>query len=182
MAAVCALHAQRKATVYTTAQQTDLRMSKAGELSFQEWKQPLESEPCVFVDATKTFQTMIGFGGAITDASAETFAKLPESAQQELLKAYYDKDNGIAYAIVRTNMNSCDFSSGSYTYVADNDKELKTFNLSHDEQFKIPMIKKAFGTANGKLSLYISPWSPPAWMKDNNNMLQGGKLKDEYKQ
>jgi glucosylceramidase len=174
--------AQKKATVFTTAHKTDLRIAKSGELSFQELKQPLESEPCVFVDASRTFQTMLGFGGAITDASAETFAKLPADKQQELLKAYYDKDNGIAYAIVRTNMNSCDFSSGSYTYVADNDKELKTFNLAKDEQYKIPLIKKAFGAANGKLSLYISPWSPPAWMKDNNNMLQGGRLKEEYKQ
>lgn len=174
--------AQKKATVFTTAQKTDMRIAKSGELSFQELKQPLESEPCVFVDASKSFQTMIGFGGAITDASAETFAKLTPETQQQLLKAYYDKENGIGYAIVRTNMNSCDFSSGSYTYVADNDKELKTFNLAKDEEYKIPLIKKAFAAANGKLSLYISPWSPPAWMKDNNNMLQGGKLKDEFKQ
>ncbi|HEX6181633.1 MAG TPA: glycoside hydrolase family 30 protein [Chitinophagaceae bacterium] len=181
IAVATCLQAQRKATVFTTAQGTNMRFAKAGELSFQQLKQPLESEPCVFVDASKTFQTMMGFGGAITDASAETFAKLPGTAQEELLKAYYDA-TGLAYAIARTNMNSCDFSSGSYTYVADNDKELNTFNLAKDEQFKLPMIKRAFAAANGKLSLYISPWSPPAWMKDNNNMLQGGKLKDEYKQ
>ncbi|MGB8190388.1 MAG: glycoside hydrolase family 30 protein, partial [Chitinophagaceae bacterium] len=182
IAVLIAAQAQRKATVYTTAHKTDMRFAKAAELSFSELKQPFESEPCVFVDASRTFQTMLGFGGAITDASAETFAKLPADMQQELLKAYYDKDKGIAYAILRTNMNSCDFSSGSYTYVADNDKELKTFNLAKDEQFKIPMIKQAFAAANGKLSLYVSPWSPPAWMKDNNSMLQGGKLKDDYKQ
>lgn len=180
--AAVSTQAQKKATTFTTAHQTDLRISRSGDLSFQELKQPLESEPCVFVDATKTFQTMLGFGGAITDASAETFARLPPESQQELLKAYYDKESGLAYAIARTNMNSCDFSSGSYTYVADNDKELKTFNLAKDEQYKIPLIKKAFAAAGGKLSLYISPWSPPAWMKDNNSMLQGGKLKEEYKQ
>ena len=176
------LQAQRKATVFTTAKDTEMRFAQSGELSFQQLKQPLESEPCVFVDASKSFQTMLGFGGAITDASAETFAKLPGAAQEEFLKAYYNNTTGLAYAIARTNMNSCDFSSGSYTYVADNDKELKTFNLAKDEEYKIPLIKRAFAAANGKLSLYISPWSPPAWMKDNNNMLQGGKLKDEYKQ
>ena len=182
IAVLVSSQAQRKATVFTTAEKTELRVAKSGELSFTELKQPLESEPCVFVDASRTFQTMLGFGGAITDASAETFAKLPPAAQQELLKAYYDKNNGLAYAIARTNMNSCDFSSGSYTYVADNDKELKTFNLAHDEQYKIPMIKQAFAAAGGNLSLYISPWCPPAWMKDNNSMLQGGKLKNEFKQ
>ena len=40
-------------------------------------------------------------------------------------------------------MNSCDFSSDSYTYVQENDKELKTFNIQHDEKYKIPMIKWA---------------------------------------
>ncbi|HRN48767.1 MAG TPA: glycosyl hydrolase, partial [Niabella sp.] len=59
---------------------------------------------------------------------------------------------------------------------------VKTFNIAHDKQFKIPFIKEAIKTAGGKLTMYISPWSPPAWMKDNNNMLQGGKLKKEFYQ
>lgn len=172
----------KRITVYTTADKTKLRLSKAADLSFKPEGQPKETDPCVFIDPTNTFQTMVGIGGAITDASAETFAKLPEETQQEFLRAYYDTVNGIGYSLIRTNMNSCDFSSGSYTYVAENDKELKTFNLKHDEQFKFPLIKKAFASANGNARLYISPWSPPAWMKDNNNMLRGGKLKREYRQ
>ena len=66
------------------------------------------------------------------------------------------------------------------TYVADNDKELKSFNIDHDRKYKIPFIKEAMKAAGGKLDLFASPWSPPAWMKDNNNMLQGGKLKPEF--
>src|SRR6187549_2398545 len=50
------------------------------------------------------------------------------------------------------------------------------------KNIKIPFIKEVQKTTNSKLTLYVSPWSPPAWMKDNNNMLQGGKLKDEFKQ
>jgi glucosylceramidase len=172
----------KKITVYTTADKTELRLSQTSDLSFLEFKQPLETEPCVFIDPSQTFQTMIGIGGAITDAAAETFAKLPKESQQEFLKAYYDVQTGIGYSLARTNINSCDFSSGSYTYVEDNDKELKTFSLAHDQQYKIPLIKQAFQAANGKMSLFVSPWSPPAWMKDNNNMLRGGKLKEEYKQ
>ncbi len=171
---------KKKATVYTSADKTDLRLSKVGELNFQEWKQPLETDPCIFVDPSHSFQTIVGIGGAITDAAAETFAKLPKESQQEFLNAYFDKEKGIGYSIIRTNMNSCDFSSDSYTYVADNDKALKTFSLAHDEQYKIPLIQQAFKT-NTKLSLFVSPWSPPAWMKDNNDMLHGGKLKEEYK-
>ncbi len=173
---------KKKVTVYTTADKTDLRLTKSGELSFQEWKQPLETDPCIFVDPLHSFQTIVGIGGAITDASAETFAKLPKESQQEFLNAYFDKEKGIGYSLIRTNINSCDFSTDSYTYVAENDKSLKTFSLAHDEQYKIPLIKQAFQTSKNKLSLFVSPWSPPAWMKDNNDMLHGGKLKEAYKE
>ena len=72
-----------------------------------------------------TFQTFLGIGGALTDASAETFSKMPKEKQTELLQAYYDTKKGIGYTLARTNINSCDFSSGSYTYVSDGDKELE---------------------------------------------------------
>jgi glucosylceramidase len=136
----------------------------------------------VFVDPRARFQKLIGIGGALTDASAETFYKIPAASQQELLKAYYDTVNGIGYTFARTNINSCDFSSDSYTYVADNDGSLKTFSVAHDEKYKIPFIKEVEKATDGKLKLFVSPWSPPGWMKDNNDMLHGGKLKDEFKQ
>lgn len=166
--------------VYTTADQTDLRLSETATLQFKDFPQPLETEPCIFVDASKSFQTMVGIGGSLTDASAETFAKLPKAAQQELLTAYYDVSKGIGYTLARTTIHSCDFSSGSYTYVADNDESLKSFSVAHDEQYRIPLIRQAIAAAGGKLTMYISPWSPPAWMKDNSSMLQGGKLLPKY--
>lgn len=169
-----------KLIVYTTADSGNLRLSLTDTLTFSEKGQPTEREVMVFVDPNKTFQTYIGTGGAITDAAAETYFKLPKDKQQEIIKAYFDKTNGIGYSIVRTNINSCDFSSDMYTYVQDNDKELKTFNISHDLKYKIPCIKDAMATAGGHLTVYASPWSPPAWMKDNNDMLHGGHLKPEY--
>lgn len=171
----------RKVLVYTTADSTDLKLTKTDSLDFKELKQPLETQICVFVYPEKSFQTFMGIGGAITDASAEVFAKLSPEKQAEFLNAYYDKNTGIGYNIIRTNMNSCDFSSESYTYIKDGDKELKTFDISHDKQFKIPLIKKAIEKA-GKAYLYLSPWSPPAFMKDNNDMLHGGKLLPDYYQ
>ncbi|MCU7549702.1 glycosyl hydrolase [Chitinophagaceae bacterium LB-8] len=167
--------------VYTTAFNTSHRLSPVEDIQFTDPGALVERKVFVFVDDSRSFQTMLGIGGAITDASAETYAKLPTDQQNELLKAYYDPQNGIGYTLARTNMQSCDFSSGSYSYVAENDKELKTFNVKHDEQYRIPLIKKAIATA-GKLTLYVSPWSPPAWMKDNNDMLHGGKLLPQYRQ
>jgi len=171
----------KKNKVYTTADSTNLRLTLTdSSLQFADFGQPKETQPCVFVDPTKTFQTMVGIGGALTDATAETFAKLSADKQQELLDAFYSTKKGIGYTLARTNINSCDFSSDTYTYVADNDKQLKTFNIDHDRKFKIPLIKKAIVAAGGKLTLFVSPWSPPSWMKDNNDMLHGGKLKADY--
>ncbi|WP_126971637.1 glycoside hydrolase family 30 protein [Gynurincola endophyticus] len=169
--------------VFTTAQHTNQRLAEKNlDKEFIKLEQPLETQVCIFVDPSKTFQQFTGIGGAITDASAETFAKLSKDKQQELLHAYYDLNKGIGYSLARTNMNSCDFSSDMYTYVADNDEALKTFDIQHDKQYKLPMIKKAMAATGGNLNLYISPWSPPAWMKDNNNMLKGGKLLKKYYQ
>lgn len=170
----------KKATIYTTASNTDLRLSETGTETFTAARQPLENEVSVFINPAKSFQTFLGIGGAITDASAEVFAKLPPAKQAEFLTAYYDKDKGIGYSLCRTPIHSCDFSSGSYTYIEEGDKELKTFNIEHDKTYKIPLIKKATAAAGGELLLYASPWSPPAFMKDNQHMLKGGKLLPEF--
>ncbi|MGZ3756373.1 MAG: glycoside hydrolase family 30 protein [Mucilaginibacter sp.] len=172
----------KQVTVYTTAEHTNYRITKTEVLQFKEHNQPLETEACVFVDPAKSFQTVLGIGGALTDASAETFYKLPKPKQQEILNAYYNKQTGIGYSLARTHIQSCDFSSDSYTYVADNDVALKSFSVDHDKKYKIPLIKEAIAAAGGKLTMFATPWSPPAWMKTNNDMLHGGKLKPEYAQ
>jgi len=170
----------KKVVVYTTADSTDFRLSHTDTVIFASPGKTSEKHIYLFADPTKTFQSFLGIGGALTDAAAETFAKLPEEKQQQLLTAYYDIQKGIGYSLGRTNINSCDFSSDSYTYVDEGDKELKSFTLAHDEKFKMPLIRKAIAAAGGKLTLFASPWSPPAFMKDNNNMLHGGKLLPEF--
>ncbi|MFL5614963.1 MAG: glycoside hydrolase family 30 protein [Gemmatimonadaceae bacterium] len=172
----------REITVYTTADKTEYRLSPTDKLTFKPMGQPLETQICVFVDPTKRAQTFIGIGGALTDASAEVFAKLPPAKQREFLDAYFDRDKGIGYTLGRTNIHSCDFSSASYTYVDEGDKALASFSVAHDKQFRIPFIKQAIATAGGKLTLFASPWSPPAFMKTNGEMLHGGKLKPELRQ
>ena len=166
--------------VFTTAQGNNSRLTLTDTLLFKKKGQPGEAEISVFVDPQKTFQTFLGIGGALTDASAETFYKLSKKKQKEFLIAYFDKKDGIGYTLGRTNINSCDFSSDNYTYVKDGDVNLSTFNIDHDRKFKIPFIKEVTKAAGGKLNLFVSPWSPPAWMKDNQDMLHGGKLKLEF--
>lgn len=168
-----------QAVVYSTAKDTDLRLSETGTYQFSQAEQPLETELSLFINPNKTFQSFMGIGAAITDASAETFAKLSEEKQEEFLKAYFTEE-GIGYSLIRTPIHSCDFSSGSYTYIEEGDKELSTFSIAHDLEYKVPMIKRSIEAAGGELLTYASPWSPPAFMKSNNNMLQGGSLLPEY--
>lgn len=172
----------QKATVYVTAKDTAQHLSRSSTIEFQPKDQPLEVETVVFVDPRKSFQTILGFGGALTDAAAETYAKLPKAAQREFMRAYFSSVDGIGYNLARTHIHSCDFSSRSYTYIAEGDASLKSFSVEPDRQYRIPFIREAMSSAGGNLKLYASPWSPPAFMKTNNNMLQGGKLKSEYYQ
>ena len=167
-------------SVYTTAKDSDKKLSLTDTLSFKPATQNMETEIAIYVNPEKQFQRFLGFGGAITDASAETFAKLSSKKKAEFLKAYYDKKDGIGYSLLRTTIHSSDFASGSHTYIEEGDKELKTFNIKHDKKYRIPMLKAAIKAAGGEITTYASPWSAPAFMKDTNNMLQGGKLLPEY--
>ena len=168
--------------VYTTADSTNLRLTPSDTLTFQQSAPTTEAEIYVFVDPRRTFQTMIGIGGALTDAAAETFAKIPAERQAQLLDAYYSPERSIGYTLARTNINSCDFSSASYTYVTEGDKTLSSFDIAPDLKYKIPLIKRALAASGNRLKLFASPWSPPAYMKDNIDMLHGGHLRPEYRQ
>jgi glucosylceramidase len=170
----------KKIAVYTTSDSLSLRFNRS-EMKFTKGSQPLETQISIFVEPGKSFQTFLGIGGAITDASAEVFAKLSKQKQKNFLEAYYSRDNGIGYSLIRTTIHSSDFSSGSYTYIANNDTDLKTFNISHDMKYRVPMIRQVLAI-NNQIPIYASPWSPPAFMKDNNNMLRGGKLLPQFRQ
>jgi glucosylceramidase len=170
-----------RASLWVTARDTGDRLAGKEPVAFEPLPQPDEAFPTVIVDPKKTFQEIEGFGGALTDAAAETFAKLPKDRQRELLDAYFDPGKGIGYSLARTHINSCDFSSESYAYAEPGDVELRTFSVAHDRRFRLPFIKAALATAGAPVKVYASPWSPPAWMKTNDDMLHGGKLKPEYR-
>lgn len=173
---------QLKADIYLTAEKTNDRITKKESQSFEPLEQPDEHVPTIILDKDKTFQTIVGIGGALTDASAETFYKLPAAKQQEILTAFFDKEKGNGFSLCRTNIHSCDFSSASYTYAEAGDASLKNFSIEPDLKYKIPFIKAALEKSGNELQLFASPWSPPAWMKTNNDMLHGGKLLPAFNQ
>lgn len=167
-------------TVYTSASGAPAQMVRSEVAALQPGHALTERENSIFVDPTRRFQTVMGVGGAITDAAAETYAKLSKAKRAEFMKAYYDPDAGIGYSWARTTIHSSDFSSASYTYIKEGDKDLKTFSIAHDRKYRIPMIKQAIAAAGGTLPMFASPWSAPAFMKDNKSMLKGGHLLPEY--
>lgn len=125
------------------------------------------------------YQEIIGFGGAFTEASAYNYSKMSDKSKRKIIDAYFSKEKGLGYNFCRTHIHSCDFTLNSYTYVEDNDKGLTTFSVDRDRKYIIPFIQEAQKTADS-LCLFASPWSPPAWMKDNNELCHGGRLLDEY--
>ncbi len=136
----------------------------------------------VVIDPCVRYQEIEGFGGSFTEAAAITFYKLPEKQQAEVLKACFDPVEGLGYNLCRTHIGSCDFSLGNYSYDdVPGDVELKHFSIERDYQTLIPMIKAAQKAAPKPFRMLASPWSPPAWMKTNDHMCFGGKIKPEYR-
>lgn len=127
----------------------------------------------------KTFQTIIGFGGAFTESSAYLLNKLSRENRNKVLEAYFG-DDGAKYSFTRTHMNSCDFSLRNYSYApVDGDRELKHFSVEEDKADLIPIIKDALAISKDGFKILSSPWTAPPWMKDNKDW-RGGKLLPEY--
>lgn len=130
-------------------------------------------------------QTVKGFGGAFTEASTWNYSKLGAEDQKTVMEGYFG-ETGLRYNMGRTHIHSCDFALGNYTYVEEGDADLSTFSVVHDKEHMIPMIQEAVKMAkesgNGELAFLSSPWSPPAYMKTNGDMNNGGKLKAEYRE
>ena len=125
------------------------------------------------------YQTISGFGGSFTESSAYLLNQMSDSKRKEILKAYFSND-GAAYSMARTHMNSCDFSLDHYSYSPiPGDKELKYFSIDEDREDLVPMIKDALEISESGFKLIASPWTASPWMKDNNSWV-GGKLLPEY--
>lgn len=126
-----------------------------------------------------TYQTITGFGGAFTEASASLLNRLSQEKRNEVLEAYFG-ESGARYSLTRTHMNSCDFSLGNYSYApVEDDQELEHFSVKEDQEDLIPMIKDAMAVSQSGFKILASPWTAPPWMKDNKDW-KGGKLLPDY--
>ncbi|MFR9603238.1 MAG: hypothetical protein SNG02_05130 [Rikenellaceae bacterium] len=126
------------------------------------------------------FQTIDGFGGAFNEIGGEALMSLPKKARQEVVDALFSPENS-NFTLCRTAIGASDFGRDGYSYseVAD-DYEMKNFSVDREKKSVIPAIKMA-QESNPQLSIFASPWSPPAWMKHSGLMDQGDKNKSTNK-
>lgn len=140
-----------------------------------------EKEPTIKItlNPDEKYQTITGFGGSFTEASAYLLNKLSEANRKEILEAYFG-ENGANYSLTRTHINSCDFSLSQYSYASvEGDTALTNFSIEEDKDDIIPMIKDAMAISKDGFKIISSPWTAPPWMKDNKAWV-GGKLLPEY--
>jgi glucosylceramidase len=124
---------------------------------------------------------IVGFGGALTESAAHVLAQLPKAKREEVLRSYYDPATGIGYTLARTHIGSCDFSLSSWSLddTAD-DRSLRHFSLAPMRKAQLPLIHDVLQiVGKERFKLLASPWSPPAWMKDNRSVLHGGSLRED---
>jgi len=123
------------------------------------------------------FQKILGFGGALTGSSGYVLSNLDKSLANKIINEYFSLE-GLNYSFCRLSIGSSDFSPKSYSYSYK--KDLSDFNIEEDEKLIIPFIKKAKEYCPN-LQFLATPWSPPAFMKNNKTLKFGGKLLDKYK-
>lgn len=165
-------------TIFYTTYENGVRGEQS--LSFSSHTDEEVERPLINIYPQVTYQTFQGFGGTFTEAAAYCVKYAGGDNGDKIMADLFGED-GLGYCCGRVHLDSCDASLSNYSAMDDpEDRELETFSLDRDEKYLIPMIKKAQQYASRPLTLMVSPWSPPAFMKTNGEKNHGGKLKEEY--
>ncbi|MEO8623180.1 MAG: glycoside hydrolase family 30 beta sandwich domain-containing protein [bacterium] len=135
------------------------------------------------VDERTSFQEMVGFGAAMSDASAYLINNKLGSERDALMRELFGRNPGIGLSFVRVPMGASDFSSAHYSYddmpAGQSDPTLAHFSIDVDRADKLPLLKQA-RALNPQLELVASPWSAPGWMKTTGSLVQGTLRPDAY--
>ena len=138
--------------------------------------------PTLVVDPTLTYQTMQGFGGAITDSSATVLYQLSPAAREAAMRSLFDPATGDGLDYLRQPIGASDFvATAAYTYddlpAGQTDYGQRHFSIAHDQAQILPLLREA-EAINPRLRIVATPWSPPAWMKTSGSLI-GGRLIDD---
>jgi len=135
------------------------------------------------IDRGQVYQSIDGFGYALTGGSAMLINKMSAGSRAKLLNTLFTTNgSSIGVSYLRISVGSSDLDDHVFSYddlpAGETDPQLKKFSLAADETNLIPVLKQILAI-NPKIKILISPWSPPAWMKTNGET-RGGHLKPEY--
>lgn len=135
--------------------------------------------PTIVVDASQRFQTMVGFGASVTDASAWLIQTRMSAPQRDaLLRELFGRDGeGLGFSFTRVTIGASDFSRTHYSLAEAEDPTLAGFSVTPMEAEVFPTVRQALAI-NPELKVMASPWSAPGWMKTTGSLIQG-ELKPE---
>jgi len=132
----------------------------------------------VSADDSSAKQRWDGFGGTFNEAGWDALAVLSESDRKLALTYLFDAANGANFAYGRLPIGASDYALKRYTLAETaNDYTMTSFSIEQDKKLLIPYIKAALAI-KPNVHLWASPWTPPAWMKDNNST-DNGNMKDD---
>jgi glucosylceramidase len=139
--------------------------------------------PALIVDDAQHFQTMDGFGFALTGGSAQLLMRMSAKERAALLRTLFTTgDDGIGVSYLRVSIGASDMNERVFSYddlpAGETDPEMAKFSLGPDRADVIPVLKEILAIRPG-IKILGSPWSAPAWMKTNDDV-KGGELKPEY--
>ncbi|MDF2187343.1 glycoside hydrolase family 30 beta sandwich domain-containing protein [Paraflavitalea sp. CAU 1676] len=143
-----------------------------------------ETSPNIItVDDGPKFQKIDGFGWALTGGSAGHLQQMTQAARTALLKELFSPEaSGIGGSYIRLSIGASDLDEKVFSYndlpAGQTDTAMEQFDLGHDRIAVIPTVKEILAI-NPNITIMGSPWSPPVWMKTNNDA-RGGSLKPEY--
>jgi O-glycosyl hydrolase len=161
----------------TTGDQTVLLQQQAA-VNFGSNTTPTAST--VTVSTGTTYQTMDGFGWALTEGSAELINSLASTQQNALLNELFNPSTGLSSALVRISIGASDLSSSSYSYdETAGDVNLTNFSLSGPDLTNVVPVLKKILLINPSIKILATPWSAPRWMKSNDAWV-GGSLQTQY--
>lgn len=112
------------------------------------------------------FQTMDGFGAAVTGSTAFNLMKMTPENRTKFLKETFSPTEGMGHSYVRIAIGCSDFSLREYSLC--DIPGIENFALTSEEiDYVIPILKEILAI-NPELKIMGSPWTPPRWMKVNN--------------
>lgn len=140
--------------------------------------------PVIDVDASVRYQRMLGFGAAVTDASAYLIEeKMSPEQRASLLQDLFGRTGGIGLSFVRVPMGASDFSLRQYSYddlpAGRTDSMLAHFSIDADRADKLPVLERALAI-DPRITIMATPWSPPGWMKTTGSLIRGTLLPRYY--